>query len=68
MVGGGAVTEAKQKKEARSRMRGELYDDPNATATELAEVAAWEMDHDEWLDDPDHWIWDIALEVVGDRE
>lgn len=20
-----------------------------------------EKDHDEWLDDPDHWIWDMAI-------
>ena len=57
-----------EKSEARQRMQGELYDDPNVTATELAEVIAWEMNHDEWLDDPDHWIWDLALDMTNGNE
>lgn len=32
--------------------------------TELAETAALELGHDEWLDDPDHLVWDWALEVT----
>ena len=31
-------------------------------ATQLAENCANALDHDEWLDDPDHFIWEIALE------
>lgn len=31
--------------------------------TALAEGAAHTFDHDEWLDDPDHWVWEKALEV-----
>lgn len=31
--------------------------------TQLAENAAHAFDHDEWLDDGTHWVWDIALEV-----
>lgn len=35
------------------------------SATELAERAAHEAEggEDGWLDDPDHWIWEIAGEV-----
>ena len=35
-------------------------------ATSLAEDAAHEADgdHDEWLDDSDHWIWGLAIEAV----
>ena len=32
-------------------------------ATHLAEMTAIELNHDEWLDDPDHWIWEVALEI-----
>lgn len=31
--------------------------------TLLAEAAADEFDRDKWLDDPDHWVWDLAIEV-----
>lgn len=34
---------------------------PNLNMTELAEDTAIVFNHDEWLDDPDHWIWDLAL-------
>jgi hypothetical protein len=36
-------------------------------ATSLAEDAAHNAmteDHDEWLDDEHHWIWDVAIEVL----
>lgn len=47
-------------------MQGELewlrsYDDPDPTATELAESAAEAFGRAEWLDDPDHWVWDAAV-------
>lgn len=32
--------------------------------TELAEAAAHELDHDEWLDDETHEVWDLAIEVA----
>lgn len=32
--------------------------------TVLVEATAIELDHDEWLDDPDHEIWEIAIEVA----
>ena len=36
-------------------------------ATSLAEDAAHnalDTDHDEWLDDEQHWIWEMALRVI----
>ena len=36
---------------------GHEYDGPTA----LSEAAACDCDHDEWLDDETHWIWDFAL-------
>jgi len=47
-------------------MLAELQDNPEANLTMLAEEAAISVDHDEWLDDPDHWIFDLAVEVAGD--
>jgi hypothetical protein len=47
---------------ARAIMRDYLAENPYATATHLAEEAAINLDHDEWLDIETHWIWDLALE------
>jgi len=33
----------------------------SGTATELAENVAHELDHDEWLDEEDHYVWEAAL-------
>lgn len=35
-----------------------------ADLTALAEYCADALGHDEWLDDPNHPIWDIAIEVA----
>ena len=43
-------------------------DDIGMTCTELAEEAAIYFDHDKWLDDETHWIWELAFEVVEDAE
>lgn len=32
--------------------------------TQLAEAAAHWFDRDEWLDDPDHFVWDLAMKVA----
>jgi hypothetical protein len=32
--------------------------------TQLAENAAHEFDHDEWLDEETHWVWDLAVDVA----
>ena len=39
-------------------------EDSPPSATALAEAAAATLGHDSWLDEPDHWIWDLALEVL----
>ena len=31
--------------------------------TQLAENAAHEFNHDEWLDDESHWVWEVALDA-----
>ena len=36
--------------------------------TQLAEDAAHAFDHDEWLDDPDHWIWDAAANALNEDD
>jgi hypothetical protein len=35
-------------------------------ATSLAEAAAHHADgdNDEWLDDSDHWVWELAIEII----
>lgn len=41
--------------------------DHDGNTTALAEDAAHnalEVDHDEWLDDETHWLWDLALLVI----
>lgn len=48
---------------ARRAMFNHLACDPDASATALAESAAITLGHDEWLDDPEHWIWDLALSI-----
>lgn len=48
----------------RSLLREKECVDPRtniANTTELADRAAHHADHNEWLDDPDHWIWDASL-------
>lgn len=47
-------------REAEEIMRNLPYLPENCT--QLAEEAAHRCKHPEWLDDPDHWIWDMALE------
>jgi len=34
--------------------------------TKLAEEAAKYLDHDEWLDNSMHWIWDVAVDVADE--
>lgn len=49
--------------DARRLMFWYLQDNPDANLTQLAEDAAISLNHDEWLDDSDHWIWELAIEV-----
>lgn len=60
------------KKQVRRFMRMELEDrdhpdlwfDGEINYTRLVENAAWHFDHDEWLDDETHWVWDLAVEIA----
>lgn len=36
--------------------------------TSLAEQCAWDLDHDEWLDDDTHIVWDIAVDEAQRAE
>ena len=40
------------------------YADRYSKATTLAEDAARVFNHDEWLADETHWIWDLAIEII----
>lgn len=62
------------KQHVRNFMRNELYDRESevwergeVNCTRLAEEAAHYFDHDEWLDDETHWVWDLALEEASSR-
>jgi hypothetical protein len=52
-----------EQSDARFYMVIHLNENPYASCTELAEIAAILCDHPEWLDDPDSFIWDLAFEV-----
>lgn len=41
--------------------------EPTELSKELAEETAIEMDHPEWLDDPDHEVFDTAYEILEDE-
>jgi hypothetical protein len=46
----------------RDRVTGEV----NLTALAEAAAAEWGQDHEDGpLDDPDHWVWEAAVEVVS---
>lgn len=51
----------------KTHMQVLLAEDPSMNSTQLAESTAWDFNHDEWLDDETHEVWDIAFDVVGDR-
>lgn len=42
----------------------DVREDGEVIATRVAENIAWESDHDEWLDDDTHEVWDVALKVA----
>lgn len=65
------MTTTEQTRAIKSCMRnallsGECIDQSTGLAnlTELAELAAHELDHDEWLDDELHEVWELAIEVA----
>lgn len=52
------------RRRARSVMEGTAEPGLCLTATWLAEEAADALGHLEWLDDSEHWVWDLAMEVA----
>ena len=50
-------------RELRDLDHPDLWDCGEVNCTRLAENAAWEFDHDEWLDDETHWVWDLAVDI-----
>ena len=47
------------------------YYDPqllDINLTRLAEGTADHFNHDEWLDDESHWVWDLAVDAVEEIE
>ncbi len=56
-----ARDKARRSMEALYREDPQRYDDcGEVIATKLAEDTANAIDRWEWLDDPDHWIWEMA--------
>ena len=55
-------TEKTQAGKIRGVMDTIMGIEPLDNATILAEETAFAMGHDEWLDDPNHELWEIALE------
>ena len=65
------------KNQVRNFMRYELedrshidiwYQGYEVNYTRLAENAAWHFNHDEWLDDECHWVWELAIQVGCEAE
>ena len=52
----------------RTEVRIRELDAGEVNMTQLAEDAAHAFDHDEWLDDPDHWIWDAAANALNEDD
>ena len=53
--------------EAKKIMLRDLRENHEITLTAMAENAAIELENDEWLDDSDHWIWELAVEVCDEQ-
>ena len=52
---------------AKTAMQVLLATNPDANATYLAEHAADVLDRPDWLDDPEHCVWDLAVDVLEER-
>lgn len=50
--------------EAVKVIKATLNESPRTTPTELATHTAIALDHKEWLEDPDHWIWNMANDFM----
>jgi hypothetical protein len=59
----------KEKKLVYQWMLLEIHADDShykGNITQFVENCAHDFNHDEWLDDPDHWVWEMALEFFPD--
>ena len=64
-------SEAKLKARVRAWMYNDAEYDPHlcgVNCTQLAENAAHMFSHDEWLDDEQHWVWELAADVAEQVE
>ena len=43
-------------------------EDPTLFASDCVEECTHNAGHDEWLDDENHWIWDLAIDVFEETE
>lgn len=51
--------------EADSGKQADIIEpDGRPNLTRLAEEAAWHFDHDEWLDDELHFVWEAAIDAA----
>ncbi len=46
------------------RLAPECWERIEVNMTRLAEMTAQELDHDEWLDDENHYVWEAAHEAA----
>jgi hypothetical protein len=58
---------SESKIKAQARKWFALHAQEYRNLTDAAESCAWELGHDEWLDDPDHWVWELAIEYMPER-
>lgn len=52
---------------AQARQWFALHAQEYGNLTDAAENCAWELGHDEWLDDSDHWVWELAIEYMPEQ-
>ena len=57
-----AEQDLKSKVLAWMRLRAEHHDNATSLAEDAAHNAAG--DNDAWLDDEQHWVWDMAIQVM----
>lgn len=58
------MTERRKIKRAALRELADCVEAGEVNATRLAENTAHALNHDEWLDDPDHEVWEVAIEFA----
>ena len=64
-----AVDKAKVKKWMKSMVDDHVDNKTGeVNTTSLAESAAHEFDQDQWLDDENHWVWDLSFDVANGYE